>query len=387
LQSDSNGLMKKAVSLLTPLFLFEKKLQAFLEGRFWKVKLIAFSLLVSAGILILFNFILVDVGLRTLYKEMLLPGSQDMLYWDNIISQGENPFTPHNYVLGSHEANRTFRLTIPLVAKVLHLNIAGLYVLHVLAGLVLLWLVTSIAYDILGDKSLTFYFVIGFEGIYAGANFYVNYLGHVDVFPFLFMALVAYFRNPVLVILFSQLAFWCDERAIINSSYLMLWYLLPMTDRLATEKKWDWKLIPVAAYGLVGSVLLYSLARKWLETTYGLSVGHDLSLSIKTSLWSISFVGDKAMSALEGMWLLFIAAFLVLIQSGQWLKFVLFGGAMLVTLLTMVMVADGTRAASYAFVGFFIALKILHEHVRVKEVHYLLVVSALFSNMVPLSFP
>lgn len=387
MQSDLNDLMKKAVSLNTPFRLFEEKLQSLLQGRFWKIKLIAISLIVSAGILFLFNYILIDVGLRSLYREMHHPGSQDMLFWDNVIIQGEDPFSPHHYAPGSHEANRTFRLTIPLIVKALNLNVAGLYILHVLAGLVLLWLVTSIAHTILEDKFLTFYFVTGFSAIYAGANFYVNYLGHIDVFPFLFMTLVLYFRNPILVILFSQLAFWCDERAIINSSYLLLWYLFPLIDKLARERKFDWKLVPGATYSLVISGLLYILVRKWLETNLGLSVGHDSSLSLKTSLWSITFFGDKAARGLEGMWLILIGAFLVLIQSRQWLKFSLFGGAMILSLLVMIMVADGTRAISFAFVSFFIALKILHEHIHLKELRYLLIVSALFSLIFPLSFP
>lgn len=183
-------------SLTTPFRWLDSKLQPFFDNKFWQIRLLFLALIVSTGTLLTFNFILVDKGLRSLYLEMRQPGSIGGLFWDDIIKQGADPFTPKDYEAGSHEANQTFRLTIPLIAQALHLNVAGLYVLHLLVGLVFLWFMTRAVYDIVKDKTLTFYFMTGFTAIYAGANFYINFLGHCDTFPFCFMVLAFYFRNP-----------------------------------------------------------------------------------------------------------------------------------------------------------------------------------------------
>jgi len=379
--------MKQTLSLATPFDFLDKKLQLFFENRFWKIRLILLALFISAGSLLLFNFIFVDVGLRSLYQEMRHPGSVGGLFWDDIILQGEDPFTPKHYEAGTHEANQTFRLTIPFIARFLHLNVATLYLLHVLVGLAFIWVVTSVVANILENKVLTFYFVTGFTAIYAGANFYINWFGHADAFPFLFMALVLFLRKPVWVLIFSQLAFWCDERALINSTFIGLWFLIPLLDNLFTNKKLDFKLIPAAVYTLVISGIIYVALRKWMEISLGLSIGHDSSLSEKTVMWSLSIFGDKITRGLEGMWLILFGALAILVLSKQWIKFTLFSGSLLITVIIMLMVADGTRALSYGFVAFFIALKILHDQISTKQLRYLLILSALISLMLPLSFP
>ena len=315
------------------------------------------------------------------------PSSVGGFFWDDIIKQGADPFTPKEYEAGSHEANQTFRLTIPLIAYVLHLNVATLYLLQLLIGLLFLWTVANIVNGIVKDRVLTFYFLTGFTAIYAGANFYINYLGHADAFPFCFMALAFYFRNPLLVLLFSQLSFWCDERAIINSSFIGLWLLLPFIDKFQTERKLNWKLISPTILVLIVSGVLYLAVRKWLELSFHLKIGHDNSLSIKSLFWSLSIFGDKVTRGLEGMWLIIGAAFLVLWQSQQPWKLLLFAGALSITLFITLLVADGTRALSFGFIAFFIALKILHESIPAKQLKYLLIVSALVSLMLPISFP
>ncbi|WP_147277036.1 hypothetical protein [Runella aurantiaca] len=374
-------------SLTTPFRWLDSKLHQFFDNKFWQVRLLFLALIISTGTLLTFNFILVDKGLRSLYLEMRQPGSIGGFFWDDIIKQGADPFTPKDYEAGSHEANQTFRLTIPLIAYALHLNVATLYMLQLLVGLVFLWTVVNIVNRILNDRVLTFYFLTGFTAIYAGANFYINYLGHVDVFPFCFMAFALYYRNPLLILLFSQLSFWCDERAIINSSFIGLWFLIPFVDQLQTTGKWNWKLISPTILILIFSGVLYLALRKWLELSFNLKIGHDNALSVKSFFWSLSIFGDKVTRGLEGMWLIIGAACLILWQARQLWKLFLFAGALSVTLLIALLVADGTRALSFGFIAFFIALKILHESIPSKQLKYLLIVSALVSLMLPISFP
>lgn len=379
--------MEQLQSLTTPFRWLEAQLEAFFDSKFWQFKVLFLSLAVSVSTLLVFNFILVDRGFRDLYQEMRHPGSVGGFFWDDIIKQGADPFTPKEYEAGSHEANQTFRLTIPLIAYALHLNVASLYLLHVLVGLLFLWIVTRIVNDILKNRVLTFYFLTGFTGIYAGANFYINYLGHADIFPFCLMALAFYFRQPLLVLLFTQLAFWCDERAIINSTYLGLWLVLPLVQQIVKERKFEIKQIPTAAVALVISAGLYLVLRQWLATTYGLKVGHDNDLSRRTTLWSLSIIGDKFTRGLEGFWLIIFAGMTVLVMIKDWVSFILLGACLLATGAIGVMVADGTRSLSFGFLVFFFMLTILKKHIPTNELKYLLIVSTLISLMLPMSFP
>lgn len=379
--------MEQLQSLTAPFQWLETKLEAFFDSKFWQFKVLFLALTVSASTLLVFNSIFIERGFRDLYQEMRHPGSIGGFFWDDIIKQGADPFTPKSYEAGSHEANQTFRLTIPLIAYVLHLNVATLYLLHIVVGLLFLWTVTSIVNGILKDKILTFYFLTGFTAIYAGANFYINYLGHADAFPFCFLALAFYFRNPLLVLLFTQLAFWCDERAIINSTYLGLWYVLPLIHRLLKERKFNLKQIPIPVIALLVSAGLYLVLRQWLATNYGLKVGHDNDLSRRTALWSLSIIGDKFTRGLEGFWLIVFAGMAVLFMLKDWWSMLLIGGCILFTSSIGIMVADGTRSLSFGFCMFFFMLAILKEHISRKQLSYLLIVSTLISLMLPMSFP
>jgi len=379
--------MEQLQSLTTPFKWLETRLKAFFDSRFWQFKVLFLSLAISVSTLLVFNFILVDRGFRDLYQEMRHPGSIGGFFWDDIIKQGADPFTPKDYEAGSHEANQTFRLTIPLIAQALHLNVASLYLLHLVMGILFLWLIIQITYKILESRVLVFYFLTGFTAIYAGANFYINYLGHADVFPFCFLALAFYLRNPFWVLLFTQLAFWCDERSIINSSYLGLWFVLPVLKKAIQTKKFSLKQIPLQAVALVISAGIYLVVRQWLSSTYGLKVGHDNALSHRTTLWSLSILGDKFTRGFEGFWLIIFAGMAVLVMLKDWLAFTLLLGCLLVTSAIGIMVADGTRSLSFGFMIFFFMLSILRKHIPVSQLTYLLIVSTLISLMLPISFP
>lgn len=379
--------MQQLPSLAAPIDQFERRLAVFFDNRFWKIRLISLALLISIGSLMLLNSIFIDRGFRYLYEEIRHPGLLDGFFWDDIIRQSGHLFEPNTYEPGTHEANQTFRLTIPLLVHFFRLGVAKLYILQFGLGLIFVWAVAGIAQKILQDKVLTFYFLTGFTGIYAGVAFFINYFGHCDGYVFCFMALALYFRNPLLVIVFTQLAFWCDERALINSSYIGLWYALPILKTVLETRKFDIRQIPAPLVALVISVLIYGGLRKWLEVTYGMKIGHDASWSARTLAWSMSYVGDKMARGLEGMWLILLVAFWALAVRRQWLELVLLGGAWLLTMVVAVLVADGTRSLSFGFMAFFFALAILHRYLTRNQLRFVLLSGAVISLMYSINFP
>ena len=379
--------MQPSQSLATPFQWLEKKLESFFDNKYWQYRLVALAVLLSLGSLLLFNYIHVSVGFRNLYHEMRQPGSVESMFWDDIIKQGADPFTPQNYQPGTHEANQTFRLTLPLLSRLLRLNVATFYLFQVLFGFYFLWLVAGFVFQILKNKVLTFYFLTGFTAIYTGACFFINYFGHGDVFPFCFLVLALLAKQPVLMFIFLQLAFWCDERALINASFIGLWCVWPLIEKVRTEKKITFRQIPVSVYVLIMSAVVYVVLRKWLEIGLHLSIGHDAALSINSFFWSISTFGDKITRGYEGLWLVIIAAVVVLILAKKWGQFALFFGAWLLNVFITTLVADGTRALSFGFIGLLLAVQILKDYIPSYQLKYLLIASALISLMLPISFP
>ena len=379
--------MQELQSLNTPFRWLEEKLESFFDNQYWQYRLVALAMLLSLGSLLLFNYIHISVGFRNLYHEMRQPGSVESLFWDDIIKQGSDPFTPQNYQPGTHEANQTFRLTLPLLSRLLRLNVATFYLFQVLFGCWFLWLVAGFVFDILKNKTLTFYFLTGFTAIYTGACFFINYFGHGDVFPFCFLLLALLVKQPVLMFLCLQLAFWCDERALINASFIGLWLVWPLIEKIRTEKKIALQQIPVSVYVLIMSAVVYLILRKWLETALHLSIGHDAALSVSSFFWSISTFGDKITRGYEGLWLVIIGATVILFLAKKWGQFTLFLGAWLLNVFITTLVADGTRALSFGFIGLLLALQVLKDYIPNHQLKYLLIVSALISLMLPISFP
>jgi len=201
------------------------------------------------------------------------------------------------------------------------------------------------------------------------------------------MVLAFYYRSPLWVLLFSQLAFWCDERAIINSSYIGLWFIWPTIQTWVKQQKINLKQIPISAFVLVGSVAIYAILRYWLTVNYGMKIGHDNSLSMKSIVWSLSIIGDKYTRGFEGLWFIIFAGIVAMILQKDWLKLSLFGVCLLITWWITAMVADGTRALSYSFIAFFIVLDYLKQYTPIHQIKILLILAALVSLMLPISFP
>jgi hypothetical protein len=379
--------MKQTTSLTIPIDWMEEGLKSFFDNRFWQFRILALGLVISATLLLGLNAGFIDFGFRHLYYEMLNPGSDGGFYWDDLIRQGQYPRTPIPALPGSHEANISFRLTVPLIARFLHLNVATLYALHVLAGLVFLWFSIDVAHKILKDKLLVFYFVTALMGTYIGANGYFNYIGHADAFPFLFMLLTFATRQPLLLLGFSQLAFWCDERAILNMSFVGCWYLLPVINEVFDGKTIHLKKIPAPIFWLLLSVVLYILLRQWLAYRYGLHISHGPEFTKKVLAENLTIWGNRFSMALEGLWFVVAAAFAVCVVRRDWWSVALMSAAWLLTALSSMLVIDITRSFSFGFVGLFLALRILQQHAPKHQLKQLLLVSMVVSLFFTIMFP
>ena len=368
-------------SLFNPLESFLEKL--ILNHKYWKIRILLFSCVFSFTWLFVFNRGYIYENFRSFYADVILHNPQPFFFWNSIIAQGEAPLAAHSYESGSHEANRIFRLTIPLIAHYFHLNSLGLYLLQIVLGLGFLFILLNILARILDDKLLTFYLFFAFVNVYVGSCFFFNCFGHGDGYTFFFMICALIVRTPLLISLFCQLAFWGDERSVVMA--VGLWLFHHFYEQL--NKKDSIKVLLLVA----GNVLVYLGVRVYLSRTYHLASEDVENFSFDRYIYFIKYTslwyGKRSSVSVEGFALIIMMVFIILHRDKQYLKLLLALGSWLPIVAISFLVGDTVRTLSFTFVFWLIALIIIKERVNPVQLKALILVVAFINLLIPVSFP
>ncbi len=152
-------------------------------------------------------------------------------YWSDIAYQTTDMLMQRlqvwDYV---HQANMRFRPILPSLWMLFHSAIA-IYCLQILLGVGQLYMTIRIIYRITQDRLQAFYFTLGFAGLYSGAAFYLDFYGFGDALAYAFMTAALFFRRPFLICLSVLLASFVDERALLNSSFIILFHWIVTTEK------------------------------------------------------------------------------------------------------------------------------------------------------------
>ncbi|MBA4851482.1 hypothetical protein [Emticicia sp. BO119] len=368
-------------SLFNPLESFLEK--SILSSKYWKVRVVLFSCLFSFAWLFVFNRGYIYENFRSFYADVLLHNPQPFFFWNSIIAQGEAPLVSHQYESGSHEANRIFRLTIPLIAHYFHLNSLGLYLLQVILGVGFLYLLVNLLAKIFDDKLLTFYLFFAFVNVYVGSCFFFNCFGHGDGYTFFFMLCALIIRQPMIMTLFCQLAFWCDERSVLMA--IGLWLFHHCYYHLRKKDS-------IKALALVATnVLLYLVIRVYLSNTYHLASEDVEHFSLDRYIYFIKFTslwyGKRSSVSVEGFALVIMMVFIILYRDKQYLKILLALGSWLPMVAVSFLVGDTVRTLSFTFIFWLISLIIIKERINSVQLKALVIVIAFINLLIPVSFP
>jgi hypothetical protein len=376
--------MKSSYDLLSLLNPFENYLQStILSGKQWRLKTLFFSLALSLSLLFLLNKGYITHNFKNFYVDTVLHKSQPYFFWSAIVEQGQEPFKVNTHAYGSHESNRTFRLTMPMISRVLSLNGLGLFVLQGILGLIFLYLLLGILEKILIDKLLVFYFFLAFVNVYAGACFFLNCFGHGDGYTYFFILCSILLRNPLLFSLFVQLSFWSDERSLIT--VLGVYFFQKMYFQLA-NKKANLLLLTIGI-----NALLYLGMRFYLSHHFHLQSADVEQSSVKRFLEIAKSISDwwgaRSYVALEGFSLLLIVLFSIQYCDKQRWFIVISIIYWLPILLVSFLVADTVRTLSFTFVFWLISLFILKEKVSHVQLKCLIIIIAFMNLLIPVIFP
>ena len=344
----------------------------FTQTRFWQAKLS----------LVLFGFVFL-----TTYPNYLdiLADPAPRTTFDYFFQKVESPFSPavvgHT---GSHGAKIAFRLTIPLLAKVLGTGwtvtgkdvVLVFFLQSLLLFPFLLILIRIVSRHL--DAVSTVLVTVACSATYLASAFFWDYHFWFDAYAFFFLLMGMYFRNRIGIFVFLLLACFTDERAVVALFSVYLFHLLEERNFTISGFR---DLFPGSIIGSRAStvllvVLSYVLIRLWLTTAYNLRTpsGEHVGVSLSIIPFQLKHRLIGILFAFEGLWITFVLSIMVLSIRKQ----ILLAGILLATLLLHVVVAysvyDITRSLTYGFPVFITAILIAGRSFERDRRHILLVV-------------
>jgi len=251
--------------------------------------------LLSALIGLCFNFPAYQLNLDVFG----LSGPQQHSKWHVAIRQVLNeqiahPLTPTSVArneTGDHTEKMSFRLSMPIVGHVLALNLGKLMLVQQLCGVLFLGMISFLAYSATGDKVCAVLLPFGFAFCYAGQACFLDMFPLFDGMAYFALAGAMLFPNPVPVFLSVTFACWTDERAILVSPLVVLWWTL---QRGATAEGpfWTSLLRNSSAWAVVAAVAACGAGRLLLGHNWQVSQSHsDIAFWVARHQWPMLLVG------------------------------------------------------------------------------------------------
>jgi hypothetical protein len=292
--------------------------------------------------------------------------------------QIDNPFVRHSFAdsnVGLHAEKMTFRLSMPFLGHILGLRLGGLILLQQLCGVLFLGLVWKLGWRATDDSVCAALLPFAFAFSYVGQACFVDLIACFDGMALCGLAVAMCFRNPGVIFLGMCFACWTDERAMVVSPLLLMWWVLHQAGPRV------WRNPRVWAVGL--GVLCYVAGRLALGHLWHVRQWHkDLFPAGTWAVrWPIFLVG----LAFSLKWLWFIigaAALAAFLSRKRWLAatMVLFVVAYLGS---CTLVWDTTRSAAYAFPSVILALAFLSRTESLTTIRWLLFGICVLGSLTP----
>lgn len=359
---------------------FDNKLDKFLDSPKWKIKIVVVALV--AMLLSFFNNITPFFDFKRYYEKVVVQRGEFFLY--EVTKDRSKKLTEHHVYEEPASNNRVFRLTLPVIVKVLHISHVSVFIygLQLLLGVLFYYLLVNFLYSILNDKKATLLASIAFACIYFGTAFFIENGGYGDFYTFFFLFLAIYLRNPFFVFLSMFAAAWCDERAVVAGGLVFLWWWL--SPAILGNKKIS--LIPnKQMLALIVAEIGYLAGRFYLMHYEGMKATYkegEFSQMITDSLPSFGF---KMIWVIEGFWLIMLLAFVILYTKKDLINLFFMGIGTIGMIFLGMTTYDSTRSGSVVFPMLFLGILIIRKHLTDKQLRIILFLVALICFLHPLA--
>lgn len=303
------------------------------------------------------------------------------------------PLSPVHTLLEQHASKIDFRLTIPLLARLLNVsgNDHSIILIYLIQSALLIpffYVLIQFLRRYMTNTSVLF-FVIGSASVYLCKAFIWDYDFWFDGYAYFFLLLGMYFQSRPAIFLTLQLACWTDERAVVALSSIYLFHLL-------AENKFDVRSLGQIFGGLSfrnksSAVLLagivYLIGRQVLSQKFGLQTPTGEGSGVQLSLipYQLKHRLSGIFLTFEGLWLIFILCLSMLVKRRN-----LFLASILCVILTVHLIIaysvyDISRSITYAFPLIIISAILVAEY-RFPYQQYLHQLAALLCVLIPTQF-
>ncbi len=332
------------------------RLEQFTNTRYWALKTV---LLCS----VLFFVTSFPSGGYQFYRI----NDDKIVYWKFLEEKIKAPFAvrpEQTSQSGSNLGKRAFRLTMPVIGHLFGLKVAHLFIIQQLVGVLLFLVIAKLAETTTGDRVTALLMTIAFTCTYVGKACFLDItFGWFDGVAYCCLALAMLYRNPLLIGLFTFLACWVDERAVLASGLVFVWWKVQEAgeDAFSLPRLFSFKRYSVTVLLIV---LLYGVIRVALGRQYGLAtpVGSQHQVGLEWVRVNVAnYLAAGLFSSLEFFWLLLIGAVGLLFERGKVLLALVFAGLVALIAGAALSVADVTRSLCYAFPAVFIALHLVGQ--------------------------
>jgi hypothetical protein len=279
--------------------------------------------------------------------------------WVGVLEKCNDPFLDmtKKYDPILHESKLNFRLTVPIAAKFLGLGMTGIFALQSACAVLLLWVSAAAFLRLTGDRVAALFLTIGLASTWSGSTGFVELRGMFDGVALLFLACAVLAEGPVLAGIAVFLAAWTDERGLIASSLV---YLYHVHRRYDTGGDRISAFFGAAPLGVVVSWLAYFATRFAVAQAYHIRTTAD-GANVKVFIDQLNNLPIGCWTALEGGWLLVLAATIGLVKMRQFVFLAAYALALAIILAVSMSVFDVTRSMAYAFPAPFVALEVLRK--------------------------
>jgi hypothetical protein len=272
----------------------------------------------------------------------------------------------------SHEAKLTFRLTVPLVARVLHLGTAGQLVLFALSGILLLLCVLNLAERVTGSRTVALYLTLATACTWPGLLAFHQLLGgFYDAVALWLLLLAMAARRPVVAAAALFAAAWTDERALVA---------VPLLCLVAMARSE----MPRCLAVLAGSAA-YLGSRIWLIHVWALrtTIG---GAGIAVFLRNLHIAPLGVWAGLGGSWILVACALTILAARRRYFEFAALLSGIGLLAVSALIVEDLTRSMAYALPAVLVALHVLVKNETPHMVERIAQTTALVCVLMPTWF-
>lgn len=290
------------------------------------------------------------------YKTLTHGQGRGISVWNRINRQIDHPFVADTTNdPESHEARLTFRLTPPLIGKLLPTDnllhrMTGLFIIQNICGLLFFYLLIVFAEANFNNRLFIFLLPWCFAVLYAGKTFFFDTIFFFDGIAYLFLLISICTKKPLLIFASLFLAFYTDERALIGSGFVMLYHVMQSGPGRPNRP---------SIISVVAAIAIYLVTRLFMQTQMGMvTPSSDIRiLNIATHTY-FGFIMLGVFTAFKSFWLLFVLGLFYI--KGFWPK-TIYSITLLAIVVGGISVFDFSRSISYGFVGLLAVLFCLYK--------------------------